>query len=513
MKFSDLMTKLYDAGLPYVFLDVNIQSDCELTDVNLLAPDQTEVQPGTLYFVDANTITSETALPINLLYCGNVPEDLADGLTNSAKIEQKAFAPLFQSVKESIVYQKSDRELYTKVMYMLLNGAGLDKVLTKMTDITGDLFVIIDSTGKLIAKTKNFYVDYPLWMKSIEQGYCSDILMEYIEDRRRKNNYSLSDKPFTLYCEHMQRYLLCTRIIYDNFMMGYAIIVNKSGNFSVSERQIVPLLSNAAKERIAKYNNGNWADYRASQLNNIFSDILSETQNVDVARRMELAKLSFPERKRLILIRSIYYKEPFYYKKQLIPDMQKIFGTMISSVIHNDLILMIPSSQNSTIPAEQAAELEQYAQGNRLLVGISNDFDQNNQIMVHYHMLLKTLKFSRQMSADKRIFYFSEYIYYAMLDQVEDKSLLSFARHPALDLLRDYDQEKGSALYQTLRIFTKTGFNKARTAEQLFLHRNTVNYRIQQVEDICSIDLSTMELLFSLQLSFLIDEYLDNRFF
>lgn len=68
-----------------------------------------------------------------------------------------------------------------------------------MTDVTGDLFVVIDSTGKLVAKTKNFYVDYPLWMRSIEQGYCSDILMEYIEDRRRKNEYSLSDKPFTLF--------------------------------------------------------------------------------------------------------------------------------------------------------------------------------------------------------------------------------------------------------------------------------------------------------------------------
>ena len=65
-------------------------------------------------------------------------------------------------------------------------------------------------------------------------------------------------------------------------------------------------------------------------------------------------------------------------------------------------------------------------------------------------------------------------------------------------------------VYQTLRIFTKCGFNKAHTSERLFLHRNTVNYRIAQIESICGIDLSTTELLFSLQLSFLIDGYLNN---
>lgn len=513
MKFSELMTKLYDTGLPYSLLNVNIQLDSELTDVNILAPGQNDVQSGTLYFADANMLTSETTLPINLLYYGDLPEDLSGGLTNSAKIDKECFPSLFQNIKDSVSYQQSDQELYSQVLYMLLNGTKLDKVLTKMTDITGDLFVIIDSTGKLIAKTNNFYVDYPLWMKSIEQGYCSDILMEYIEDRRRQNNYSLSDKPFTLYCQHMQRYLLCTRIIYDNFMMGYAVIVSKNSIFSAAEHQIVPLLSHAAKELIIKNNNGNWGDYRASQLNNVFSDILTGTQNVNMDRRMKLAKLSFPEYKCLAIIRPVYYKEPSYYKSRLIPDMQKIFGTTVFAIVKNDLILMIPTAENSTISEEQSAALEQYVQGHRLLVGISNSFGQNNQVTLHYYMLLKTLEFAKQMSSDKKIFFFSDYVYYALLGQMEDKSLLSFARHPALDILIHYDREHGSELYQTLRTFTKASFNKALTSEWLFLHRNTVNYRIRKIETLCNIDLSTPELLFSLQLSFLIDGYLNNEVF
>lgn len=487
-----------------------IRSDCELADVNILASGQSDVQAGTLYFADAGQLTPDTVLPTNLLYYGTLPPELADRLTNSAMIDRGEFAVLFQTVKELLSYQQSDQQLYTQVLYMLCNGAELDRVLTKMTDVTGDLFVVIDSTGKLVAKTKNFYVDYPLWMRSIEQGYCSDILMEYIEDRRRKNEYSLSDKPFTLFCEHMQRYLLCTRIVYDNFMMGYVIIVSKTGMFSAAEQQIIPLLSNSAKERIVKSNNGNWIDYRASQLNNIFADMLAGAQNVDMERRMKLAKLSFPEQKCLAIIRPVYYKEPAYYKSRLIPDMQAIFGKTAFSVVKNDLVLLLTAADGGTITPEQRAALEQYTQGHRLIVGISNCFQANNQLSLHYNMLLQTLQLAKQMRSDQKLFFFSDYVYYALLDQAEDKSLLSFIRHPALDTLIHYDREKSAELYQTLRVFTKCGFNKAHTSERLFLHRNTVNYRIAQIESICGIDLSTTELLFSLQLSFLIDGYLNN---
>ena len=390
MKFSELITKLHSASQPHMLMYIDIRSDCELVDVNILASGQSDVQAGTLYFADAGQLTPDTVLPTNLLYYGTLPPELADRLTNSAMIDRGEFAVLFQTVKELLSYQQSDQQLYTQVLYMLCNGAELDRVLTKMTDVTGDLFVVIDSTGKLVAKTKNFYVDYPLWMRSIEQGYCSDILMEYIEDRRRKNEYSLSDKPFTLFCEHMQRYLLCTRIVYDNFMMGYVIIVSKTGMFSAAEQQIIPLLSSSAKERIVRSNNGNWIDYRASQLNNIFADMLAGTQNVDMERRMKLAKLSFPEQKCLAIIRPVYYKEPAYYKSRLIPDMQAIFGKTAFSVVKNDLVLLLTAADGGTITPEQRAALEQYTQGHRLIVGISNCFQANNQLSLHYNMLLQT---------------------------------------------------------------------------------------------------------------------------
>lgn len=45
MKFSELITKLHSASQPHMLMYIDIRSDCELVDVNILASGQSDVQP------------------------------------------------------------------------------------------------------------------------------------------------------------------------------------------------------------------------------------------------------------------------------------------------------------------------------------------------------------------------------------------------------------------------------------------------------------------------------------
>ena len=98
-----------------------------------------------------------------------------------------------------------------------------------------------------------------------------------------------------------------------------------------------------------------------------------------------------------------------------------------------------------------------------------------------------------------------------MLSKIDDEDLVNSCCHPALEQLASYDAQKGMELFDTLRAYTEAGFNKVRAAQMLFIHRNTINYRLQQIERICNVDLSNEELLFTLQLSFRIYAYQKNQ--
>lgn len=60
--------------------------------------------------------------------------------------------------------------------------------------------------------------------------------------------------------------------------------------------------------------------------------------------------------------------------------------------------------------------------------------------------------------------------------------------HTALGPVLEYDARTKSDLAATLRVYVETG-SLAATAERLFLHRNSVLYRLQRIEELSGIDL------------------------
>ncbi len=62
-----------------------------------------------------------------------------------------------------------------------------------------------------------------------------------------------------------------------------------------------------------------------------------------------------------------------------------------------------------------------------------------------------------------------------------------------LDSIKAFDKEHNTELLNTLALFLKTGLNYKQTADQLFLHHNTVRYRIKQIGEISGRDLQQIE--------------------
>lgn len=62
-------------------------------------------------------------------------------------------------------------------------------------------------------------------------------------------------------------------------------------------------------------------------------------------------------------------------------------------------------------------------------------------------------------------------------------------RHPAIILLKHYDEEHHSKLGETLFQYLRNGKNLVNTAGALFVHRNSLAYRIKRICEICNIDL------------------------
>lgn len=76
--------------------------------------------------------------------------------------------------------------------------------------------------------------------------------------------------------------------------------------------------------------------------------------------------------------------------------------------------------------------------------------------------------------------------------------------HPALKRLADYDRENQADFLHTLQIYLDNDCNAQKCGRLLFLHRNSLVYRIRRIQEVGHCDLSDPEERAFLRLSFLL---------
>ncbi len=90
-----------------------------------------------------------------------------------------------------------------------------------------------------------------------------------------------------------------------------------------------------------------------------------------------------------------------------------------------------------------------------------------------------------------------------LLLKIHDRQELEGFYQETLGPLLTYDREFGPDLIDTLVVFLKENGQAVKTAEKLFIHRNTLKYRLQRVEEILGLDLSDSDARITIQIAFM----------
>lgn len=84
---------------------------------------------------------------------------------------------------------------------------------------------------------------------------------------------------------------------------------------------------------------------------------------------------------------------------------------------------------------------------------------------------------------------------------------------PALQFLRNYDKDKGTDYYNTLRCFLQCERSIPRASSALIIHRTTLEYRLEKIQNLIHLDLEDTDLRLYLLISFrIIDGMLQEEY-
>lgn len=94
-----------------------------------------------------------------------------------------------------------------------------------------------------------------------------------------------------------------------------------------------------------------------------------------------------------------------------------------------------------------------------------------------------------------------------MIARVVDDYTTGSLLHPAVAAIREYDSQHKTEYYQTLFVYLKNERRQQPTAEELFIHRNTLFLRLEKIHTLWPLDLEDAEERFYILFSFYQDQY------
>lgn len=125
-----------------------------------------------------------------------------------------------------------------------------------------------------------------------------------------------------------------------------------------------------------------------------------------------------------------------------------------------------------------------------------------------YRQALSIQNFMRTKKDDSNVLAYSDMGIYKLLMGVEDKEILEEYYEKTIQPLIEYDQKNNSDLANVLQKYLQHDGSVKDTAEELFVHRNTVNYKLNQAAEILGLNLSSLDVRLQLSLGFMIQDML-----
>jgi purine catabolism regulator len=136
----------------------------------------------------------------------------------------------------------------------------------------------------------------------------------------------------------------------------------------------------------------------------------------------------------------------------------------------------------------------------RLLCGLSGPAKSLGEWPEVYHQALQAMKVAERLHLDKTAEFNNLGVYRLLTELVDAPTVQEFCSEIIGPLVR-YDQRHRSNLVKTIGAYFENHGNISQTAENLFVHRNTLLYRLERIQDLTGQHLDNSDERLALQLA------------
>lgn len=386
----------------------------------------------------------------------------------------------------------------------------LKEIAKRCCNCIGNPIIIRDSIGNVLSYSPAMK-NSSLWTLLTKNGKEALLSFETLKKEARQSN-----GLYLLETDEYKEQILYAELSKNEETWGYLIVLNTYRPFTESDYLLIKEIS----DLLFYYFHVHYDLRFVENPNTEF--IMSKLIHGDYIPSSLITKYLFQKqsgyRYRILICGGMSkIKEKFIQ-----PDFYNILALKYKDakrIIYDDNIVFLfyrkANGLSVTLPCE---ELFSIAQKFNLTFGFSDSFDDLINMRRYYDQAITALTYGNIFAAENRLFFCNDFYFFKILNTQSTDTVRNLCS-PSLLYLIEYDIKYKTNWLLSLCELILNDFNVINTAKALGIHRSSLYYHIEKIEEILGISLRELRQSSNLLFSFFILVYLyhngefDNEYF
>lgn len=382
-------------------------------------------------------------------------------------------------------------EWYSKVAEAA-NPMDYQQIIDESWLIFHNPIILLDADCKVLAMSAQYTEDEvnSEWSHLCRYGYSSVNYIRYFKSSYASNDYYIKNKAqlFATGREIEESVSMSVAIYHQDRYCGRLNIVQHTRELNCGDRQLLNFLAPFLASSMDTLRN----QQKDSSIHNVFLDLIQETLtdfhllNQRLQWQLQYMRWNAQDTFQVATLHSINEM-----KSQdilvLISNMVRKQLSQANVFLTNDVITIVYDL--NVIKKETIIEKTNHIlTSNQLLMGISLPFSGMENLKFFFRQSIAAAEYGLLYHPEQTTYDFYNYALYYLLEAGSIDELLC-ACHPDIKRLHENDETRGSDKLKTLSAYLNNECSLSHTAKELFIHRNTLVYRISKITQMLTYDI------------------------
>jgi len=401
---------------------------------------------------------------------------------------------------------------YIDLTHLLTQDVDIGDIEVMAYKILKNPMIITDESFKVIAYSKSIEINDPIWLTIVGNNYCPSDIVEMTDYNNFWQRLSRAGRPLFVDSEGFKPYVrrAVAEVRAGGKVRGYIALLEVNKPIKERDLQMLQMVAELVGIKLAEKDAVSKALDQSDQefIRDLFSGVMPSEK---MARNRALSlgwRLS-----RWFVVFSIKPREKDVYigtKLDSIKDrLSRFFPFCVYSFNGKSAFYILSFEDRNIWKKLLNYEVKKIMIEEKLVCFSGLPVEALMELHESYEQAVKSARFFEFLSGDlakSAVYKYSELAIFDMLLELSKKIDVKAVTSQALLKIMETDEKEGTEYMKTLKCFFENNQNVGATADSMYVHRNTINYRLNKIRSILEEDFDNPLMRLHLYISILLHE-------